>query len=223
MSRLVRVVVVAVVALGVAAPSASAVPDRALGIALGAMWKTILETPTPDSPFTPGGDPCVRIGPVVAPFSATGAEIACTVSRSTPIFVAAWSAECSTLEIGTAFFGSGEADLRRCAMRVNSGITGVSATLDGRPLKLRRVTSPLVRLNLPAENIFGAPPGTGPTREGDRYESVANGWVALLHPLARGTHTIRIIVTGVFPVGDPDPDPPLAIENITRINVKPGH
>lgn len=219
MSRLIRVLVVAVVAVGVAAPSAAAVPvpDRGLGVALGAMWKTILETPTPDNPFA-GGDPCVKLGVlVIAPISATGDDIACTVKPRTWILVAAFSAECSTLEGGTAFFGANAAELRECAVRVNSGITSVTATLDGRALALRRVTSPLQRLDLPADNIFGAAPGTGPPQQ--PYESVANGWVALLAPLTPGTHKIASIPTGVFPIGGNPPPAPVH-GNITTINVK---
>lgn len=73
MSRLSRVLVVAVVAIGVAAPSAAAVPDKKLGDTLGAMWKNILEAPAPQNPFTPGVGPvCVDLGGVVAPFAAYG-------------------------------------------------------------------------------------------------------------------------------------------------------
>jgi hypothetical protein len=62
--------VVAVVALRVAAPSAAAVPDKKLGNTLGAMWKTILETPFAQNPFGGGGPLCVGRGGVVAPFAA---------------------------------------------------------------------------------------------------------------------------------------------------------
>ena len=108
MSRLFRVLVVAAVALGVAAPSAAAVPN------LGGLWKQVLETPTPDNPFT-GGDPCVDLGGVVAPFAPFSTTIECTVTQGTKVFVTAFTSECSTLEAGTPFFGSNPPELRACA------------------------------------------------------------------------------------------------------------
>jgi hypothetical protein len=217
MSRLSRVLVVAVVALGVAAPSAAAVPDKKLGNTLGAMWKNVLETPTPQNPFGGGGPLCVDLGGVVAPFGAPGTEsITCVVKPGTKIFVAAWSAECSTLE-GPPFFGSNEAELRACARAVNAGIntTDVVVSLDGKRVPVTQVTSGLVRLDLPGDNIFGAAAGTGPP--GMPYLSVANGWVALLHPLTPGTHTITIDISAEFPPGTP-----LNVNNTTTIIVKPG-
>jgi hypothetical protein len=216
-SRFLRVLLVAIVALGVAAPSAGAVPEKKLGETLGAMWKTVLETPTPQNPFTGGGPVCVDLGGVVAPFGAPGTEsITCTVKPGTKVFVAAWSAECSTLE-GPPFFGSNEAELRKCARDVNAGIatSDVIVLLDGRRVPVTEVTSGLLRLNLPADNIFGAAAGTGPPDM--PYLSVADGWVALLHPLTPGTHTITLDITGEFPPGTP-----LHINNTTTIIVKPG-
>jgi hypothetical protein len=46
MARLPHVLMVAVVALGVTAPSAAAVPDKELGATLGALWQNVIETPT---------------------------------------------------------------------------------------------------------------------------------------------------------------------------------
>ena len=218
MSRITRIVLLASIALCVAAPSAAAVPDKKLGDSLGAMWKKVLETPTPQNPFTGGGPLCVDLGGVVAPFAAPGVNsITCTVKPGTKVFVAAWSAECSTLEAGTVFFGSNEAELRACALAVNAGITTVTAKLEGKVVALTKVSSPLQRLSLPPDNIFGADPGSCCTEPGDLpYLSVADGWVALLHPLTPGTHTITIDVAGQFP------DVELPIHNTTTIIVKPG-
>jgi hypothetical protein len=223
MLRISRVLLVTVVALVVAAPSALAVPDKKLGTLLGAMWKEILETPTPQNPFTGGGPLCVDLGGVVAPFSVGGEDITCTVKPGTKILVAAWSSECSTLEAGTVFFGSNRAELRACARRVNAGVTAddVSVTLDGRTVPVTKVRSPLQRLNLPADNIFGVPPGrccTPPPEDGLRYLSVADGWVALLGPLKPGTHTITLDITGESPPGTT-----LNIHNTTTIIVRPAN
>jgi hypothetical protein len=69
-SRLSRVLLVAAVAFGVTAPSSAAVPDKKLGATLGALWQKVIETPTPQNLFGPnGGDPCVDLGGVVAPFA----------------------------------------------------------------------------------------------------------------------------------------------------------
>jgi hypothetical protein len=221
MSRISRVLLVVVVALGVAAPSAVAVPDKKLGTLLGAMWKEVLETPTPQNPFNPDvGTLCVDLGGVVAPFSVSGEDITCTVKPGTKILIAAWSSECSTLEAGTVFFGRNEAELRACAQAVNAGVMAddVSVTLDGRTVPVTQVSSPLQRLNLPADNIFGVSPGQCCTPPPDSlpYLSVANGWVALLHPLPPGTHTITIDITGESPPGNA-----LDIHNITTIIVSP--
>jgi hypothetical protein len=223
MSRISRVLLVAVVALGVAAPSTGAVPDKKLGPLLGAMWKEVLETPTPQNPFNPDvGTLCVDLGGVVAPFSASGEDLTCTVKPGTKILIAAWSSECSTLEAGTVFFGRNEAELRDCAQAVNAGVMAddVSVTLDGRTVPVTQVTSPLQRLDLPGDllggNIFGAAPGQCCTPDGLPYLSVANGWVALLHPLKPGTHTITIDITGESPPGNA-----LDIHNTTTIVVRP--
>jgi hypothetical protein len=216
MSRLSRVLVVVVVALGVAAPSAAAVPGKQLGNTLGAMWKKVLETPTPQNPFTGGGPLCVDLGGVVAPFAAPGVDsITCTVKPGTKVFVAAWSAECSTLEDPPSF-GSNEAELRACARAVNAGVTTTDVVLDGTRVPVTEVTSGLVRLDLPADNIFGAPTGTGTPEM--PYLSVADGWVALLGPLTPGTHTITLDISGEFPPGTPL----TPIHNTTTIIVQPG-
>jgi hypothetical protein len=192
MSRLFRVLVVAAVALGVAAPSAAAVPN------LGGLWKQVLETPTVDNPLT-GGDPCVDLGGAVAPpgsLSPLSPPIECTVTQGTKIFVTAFTSECSTLEVGTPFFGGNPRELRACARAVDAGITRTDVALDGRAVPVNEVESGLLRLNLPEGNIFDAPAGPGPL-------SVAHGWVAHLgQPLRPGEHEITIDIEGTY-LGEP--------------------
>ena len=100
---------------------------------------------------------------------------------------------------------------------MNAGITtsDVIVFLDGKRVPVTEVTSGLVRLDLPADNIFGAAAGTGPPEM--PYLSVADGWVALLHPLTPGTHTITVKISAEFPPGTP-----LNVNNTTTIIVKPG-
>jgi hypothetical protein len=204
MSRLCRVLLIAAVALGVAAPSAGAAPDKKLGATLGAMWERVLETPTAQSDL-----PCVDLRGVVAPLDLFGeGTIECPVKPGTKIFVAAFSVECSTLEVNTPFFGSNEAELRACVERLTAGVD-VQASLDGRSVPLTEVRSGLLRIDLPKDNILGVP---GP----DTGLSLAGGFVALLHPLTPGTHTIEIRAAGL-----PSPFPPV-IENTTTIIVEPG-
>jgi hypothetical protein len=205
--RLARAVLLAVLALAALAPSASAVPDKKLGGTLGAMWKTVLETPKPQNPFF-GGSPCIDLGGTVAPFSASGANITCTVKPGTKIFVAAYSSECSTFE-GPPYDGTDDPTLRACAHRVNENVETPFVTLDGKPVSVAVVESPLLHIVLPANNIFDLPARTTGL-------SVAHGWVALLHPLTPGKHVISLHIGGTDVFGNPIPD------NTTTIIVKPG-
>jgi hypothetical protein len=122
MLRLSRVFLVVAAVAAVTAPSAAAVPSRQLSGVLADMWTTILETPAKDNPFT-GGDPCIQLDAnIVAPF-AGGAEVTCVVKPGTRIFVAAYSAECSTVE-GPPYHGTTK---RSCApargkMSLNSSL-----------------------------------------------------------------------------------------------------
>jgi hypothetical protein len=201
MWRPLRAVVVAVVvtALSVAAsaPAASSpggvAPPGRLGTWLGKAWTTGLEIPAPENPFA-GGDPCLHLdGRAVVPLAppVPGSAVTCTVAPGTKTFVMAFSTECSTAEVGTDFFGRDEAELRECARALDADMQ-VTATLDGRPIRLAEVESPLLHLDLPADNIFGV---AGPDRQA---LSVAHGWVALLHPLPPGTHTITIQGEGTY-------------------------
>jgi hypothetical protein len=186
-SRITRILSVAAIALVAAGPAVSAQSNK-LESNLRAMWTTVLELPTPDNPFGGGGpaSACIDLGGTLAPF-AGGAEFSCTVKPGTKLFIAGYSAECSTWE------GNGETDaeLRQCAhdaVEAVVGDAGPTVTIDGRVLPLEPIETPLMEdIVLPADNIFleglgveGGTPGL----------SVGFGWVALVHPLPPGTHTI---------------------------------
>jgi hypothetical protein len=183
MSRLVRILVVAAVTLCVVA-TASAVPAKKLDDKLAALWTTALETPSAENPFGSGGSAfaCFNLGGTVAPFAPEGVE-SCTVKPGTKIFVAASSVECSTFEGN----GTTDAQLRACA-RLNDVQVAPTVKLDSKSVRVSEVETPLLNIVLPANNIFGLPAGT-------QGLSVGHGWVALLHPLTPGTHTI-LITTG---------------------------
>jgi hypothetical protein len=195
-SRLVAVLLLAAVTLGLAAPAASAVPATKLDANLAALWTTVFETPSAQNPFGTGGAAfgCLNLGGTVAPFGPNGVE-SCTVKPGTKIFVAASSFECSTFEGN----GTTDAELRACAKQ-NDVHTAPLVSVDGQSVQVTEVETQLLNIVLPADNIFGLPTGTTGL-------SVAHGWVALLHPLAPGTHTI---------VGS-------APSFTTRIIVQPGH
>ena len=208
MRRLCRVLFGVAVAVAVTAQPAAAVPNKKLPATLGTMWTTVLQTPAADNPFT-GGDPCIDLGGVVAPF-AGGANFTCTVKPGTKIFVAAFSSECSTVE-PPPFHGDDEASLRACALAADAGLNTPTVTLDGRPVALTEVQTPLLNFVLPAGHIFdpSLPAGT-------RGQSVAHGWVALLHPLTPGTHAIGIEIHGTYLGQDLD------FVGTTTIEVRPG-
>jgi hypothetical protein len=198
--RLIRILLAASVAVVVTSPAAYAAPDRKLGDLLGALWEIALETPTPDNPLG-GGDPCVDLDGVVAPFQLGSNPLTCTVTSETKIFVAAVTVECSTAE-APPFFGENEAQLRACAEGLDV-FTTLTVTLDGEPVALTPVFTPLLRVDLPADNILGV--------EAQSALSVGHGWVALLHPLPPGEHVIRIEGTGTV-VGDIDVTTTIVVE-----------
>ena len=193
LSRLTRILLLVAVALSLGAPIAAADTAKKLVNNLAALWTTILELPSAENPFGTGGAAfaCVDLGGTVAPFGPRPGVESCTVKPGTKIFVIANSVECSTFE-GDDNPPSPppwtEAQLRDCA-RDNDVQQAPSVTVDGKSVPVTEAETPLLNIVLPADNLFGLPPGT----EG---RSVAHGWVTLLHPLTPGTHTIVIVGTG---------------------------
>jgi hypothetical protein len=175
------------VSLGVAAPAANAAPTGKLDAELASLWSKVLETPADQNPFGAGGPEsgCWRLDGVVAPFGPSGIP-ACTVKTGTKIFVAASSNECSTPfehpELTT------EAQLGQCA-REGDAQQAPSVSIDARRVRVSESRTKLVKVELPDGNLIGAPAGA-------RGKFVAHGWVALLNPLAPGTHTITIVNGG---------------------------
>lgn len=213
MWRLARVLLAVVVGVVVTAPVASAAPDhesrpapdRELATLLGELWETVLEAPVPENPLAAGEAWCVDLDGVVAPFTLDPAAVpTCTVDVGTEIFVAALSVECSTVE-EPPFYGGNEAELRQCVRDLDVLQGDLTVTVDGEPVPLTLVESPLLRLDLPEDNLLGVPP--------QQALSVASGLVALLPPLPPGTHEIVTTGTGTV-LGD--------FTNVTTIVVEPG-
>jgi hypothetical protein len=213
MWRLVRVLLAVVVGVVVTAPSASAAPgresrpapDREPATLLGELWETVLETPVPENPLAAGEAWCLDLDGVVAPFTRDPAAVpTCTVDVGTEVFVAALSVECSTVE-QPPFYGGNEAELRQCVRDLDVPQGDLTVTVDGEPVPLTLVESPLLRLDLPEDDLLGVP--------AQRALSVASGSVALLRPLPPGTHEIVTTGTGTV-LGD--------FTNVTTIVVEPG-
>jgi hypothetical protein len=193
MSRLIHILLLAIVPLMLAAPAAAAGPDNDHrdAVLLGDLWQTVLETPTPENPYG-GGSPCLDLGSVVAPLNALALpSITCTVKPTESIFVAAFSSECSTFE-AAPFGGEDKDDLRQCVSDVNAGLNAPTVTVDGQGVILSEVESNPMPIHLPKDNIFGLPPDQ---RKGF---SVARGWVALLGRLTPGSHDIVITLSGTY-------------------------
>lgn len=178
--RSAAVALIAAATFAGATQSANAAPPDKLADVLAELWTTVLQTPSAENPFGTGDpeDACWGLGAnIVAPLGPTGVE-SCTVKPGTRIFVAGSTVECSTFE------GTSEADLVECA-RESDALEAPTVILDGQPVSLTEVATDVTPVTLPADNLFGLPAGT----EG---QFAAHGWVALLHPLTPGTHTIEI-------------------------------
>jgi hypothetical protein len=137
-SRFVRIVLLAAIALFAAAPAASAVPSKKLDGYLAVLWTTVLETPSAQNPYGSGGSAfaCFDLGGTVAPIALGGVE-SCTVKPGTKVFVAASSWECSTVEPPPSF-GRNEAELRACA-RANDAQDAPTVTVDGKSVPVTEV------------------------------------------------------------------------------------
>jgi hypothetical protein len=179
---------------------------QGLGTAHVAWWRWAFSFPFSGHPLNPeSGATCATgqtgktwyLGGV---FNATGTITReCTVPAGTSLVVAVANLECSTLE-PPPFHGSDPASLSRCARGVarpddllfNSERF---ATLDARPVRVERAPSPLFRFSVPSltDNILGCPGGCSSTSG----ESVADGYIARLHPLRIGDHTLHF--GGTFP------------------------
>jgi hypothetical protein len=182
MNRVVRCLLIAVVAFCLVAPSASA--QTSLGGTLGNLWTTVLETPTPDNVFGGGGPQCVVVGDnIVAPFG--GGSFTCTVKAGTRIYIAGFTTECSTFAGDCGGPGSNPAQLRAAAKAADAEITAATVTINDQPVPLSEVETGLLMIHLPQDNIFGA---TGAERNG---LSVAHGFVYLTDPLTPGTYIIQ--------------------------------
>jgi hypothetical protein len=112
------------------------------------------------------------------------AERTLTVPTGTMLFFPVINTECSSVEVGTPFYGSNEQELRERVLGFELG--NLVADIDGVPvenLEQFTVLSPLYAFDLPENNVLGAPSGSG--------ISVANGVYLMVSPLSVGTHVLH--------------------------------
>jgi hypothetical protein len=141
-------------------------------------------------------DPCVGLAGGRALIAAYP-DVTCTVKVGTRVLLG-FIANCSSVE-APPFFGATAEEQKACAIAANKagGEEAVNIIVDGGspvPILKRRfkVVSPQGQLTLPADNIFGAPPGDA--------TFVAAGWVAQVRGLRPGLHSLVLQI-----VGGPDP------------------
>ena len=111
--------------------------------------------------------------------------IECEVPTGTILFLDILSAECSTLEVDSPFYGENEEELRTCAEGFM--LHELEATIDGvavQNIEQYIHTSPLFEFTVPEDNILDVEAGmTG--------QSISNGAHLMLAPLTPGEHTIH--------------------------------
>ena len=120
--------------------------------------------------------------------SVVSVERTCTVPLGATLYVGLGGAECSTVE-PPPYFGRDEAELRACtaASADTIPIDEIEMIIDGQPvddLSPYRASTPLFTFVFPEGNLFGVPAGAA--------DAVADGYQALLGPLAEGEHVIEL-------------------------------
>ena len=207
MWRAIRIVMIALLLPVVTAmPVPATGQDPASVLALSALWSKVLETPSGHNPFGSGGveSGCLTLAPgVISAFAPNGVP-ACTVNPGTTLVVVPDSIECSTFE------GTSPRDLTRCAQESEADVTKVTLTVDGKAVPTVEVSTGFIPVVLPPDNLFGE-------RAGVAGLSVADGWVAIVTPLAPGrTHCIVESVTRPDEMGKQQTK-----ITITRFTVRP--
>lgn len=173
--------------------------DSVLGMSQGdwgaAWWQWILSIPASDSPLLDeNGNRCSEGQGDSAVFFLAGTwtggpvQRECTIPSGKFLFFPIINAECSTVEVGTQWYGANEAELRQCAGRSANDFDGDSlvVTVDGKQLKKldqQRVVSAAYRFILPENDILGLGP--------DEALSVSDGYYVMLQPLPLGEHSIH--------------------------------
>ena len=118
----------------------------------------------------------------------------CELQAGTSILVDLINVECSSLEVGTDFFGANPGQQLTCAKGFADKFTPLHLTINGTEvgnLSGLRVRSQPFQFSPVSGNEFGIPAGTG--------GSVSDGYWALIGPLAAGSY--EIFASGTFDNG----------------------
>ena len=122
----------------------------------------------------------------------------CKVANGQTVLAAVINAEWSATEAKSAPSAfpafckqTAQSALLACANWQISHVTAKSATLDGKPTPISKLTSAAFNERWANNNYFGVKPGSTP--------AAAAGYYALLPPLTPGGHTLHVEGTAVFP------------------------
>lgn len=136
-----------------------------------------------------------------------------TIPTGKALFFPIIDAEQSLAEGGTS-----EADCRAVANSFADHATGLSCTIDGRPLEhlsAYRTESPFFPFGpLPANNLLGLPEGT-------TTSAVSDGYFVMVAPLSAGQHTIHFTSAFVFTMAADGFDFSFSLDITYHLNVVP--
>jgi len=156
-------------------------------------WQTVLAIPVSENPAVGNADRCLFLGRhVLAPALESDGEVSCTVGKNTSILPLGLGSECSDAE-DPAFFGADHKARRKCAIALDDGITVNEVGIDGTTYDISafRVQSPDAKVRLPEDDLFDL--------DARSMRFTADGWAALIEPLAPGHHVITVRSAGAFP------------------------
>ena len=208
MRRLVLLFGLGAIALVFATP-AGATSQRKLGEDLVGFWTFVLQTPASQNPFTTDNNRCLALGrEVVAPLLPFApSSTTCKVKPGTRVFIGEMSGECSTAE-PPPFHGSNPEQLRECIRNDLAGFTEHTLVVDDLVVPVHLVETSVMTVNIPPDNMLGVP--------AQEAQSVARGWVTLLHPMTPGIHHLTYTFAGTL-MGTP-----LGVTNSITIIVERG-
>jgi hypothetical protein len=173
-------------------PTLYAKDSRPFGLSYGewaAKWQQwMISVPAPNNPTNDHtGKNCAvaQSGPIwfLTGTTGGGAVRSCSVPSGKGIMFPIIGSECDYASYPNT---KTESDLIACARQDVNTVVRLDASIDGLSLNnltSYRVTSPLFQLDIPHDNIFGAPAG--------KTQGVIDGYFLILHPLSPGRHLIH--------------------------------
>jgi len=148
--------------------------------------------PNPPNPF--GGNCAMgqSAGPVFYLVGGQNVTRHCTIPAGKTLVFPILNQECSTLEVGTIWYGGNERELRTCAEKLGDTVDldTLEVTIDGKKaknLEYFRAVSPVFEFDIPStgQNFLGVDPTLG-----THGKSVSDGYWVIVEPLSPGHHVI---------------------------------